>query len=332
MNYHRIAALLLGALVLCGSISAEVPPEKKLPCFPGAYYRKAVSSVDTWSGIEGVVTLPQFTPDPSRLNPDTGRPLDNPSIYMGGRAGDQEIDAGVTWEVIKEPDGSTSKLGKAFRPFWRNKDWHSGPANPDFYYYPGDQIRIRIESLQENKLTMFIELLNRGDAARKGMQSATEPVKTGDVTSAAAADAKSTATAKNLPTPIAEKKMVATGSLPTSGTRTFGKDFAATSPDAVTSLSVTFDAPNFGPDRLQQFKRVNAIDQTGNEGKPAQPTKARVTDATWTEVNLLRGRMSVPMSIARFTDMRCPAAGNFTVFQFNDSAERISIWGSADKR
>ena len=311
MNRYVCVAIVAVAS-LAAVCHAGVPPEKSLPCFPGAYYRKAVSSQDTWSGIEGVITLPQFTPDKNRTNPDTGRPLDNPSIYMGGKAKDQEIDAGVSWEVIKEADGNVSKVGKAFRPFWRNKDWHSGPANPDFYYYPGDQVRIRIETLETNKLHMSIELLSRGEAGKQ----ATTP----------APDLMTTETASTSGT----KKIIATASLPAPGApKAHGKDFSATAPDAVTSLSVTFDAPNFGPDQIQEFKRVNAIDQSGNEGKPAQPTAARATDATWTDVYLLRGRMRVPMSANRFTDMRCPGPKNFTVFQFNDSAERITIRGTA---
>src|SRR5215218_5895731 len=150
MIFTRIGVSALLSLLTI-SAWAEVTPEKTIPCFPGAYYRKAVSSQDTWSGIEGVITLPQFTPDPDRINPDTGRSLDNPSVYVGGRAENQEIDCGVTWEVTKDANGKVSHAAKAFRPFWRNKEWHSGPAKPDYYYYPGDQLRIRLESAEANK-------------------------------------------------------------------------------------------------------------------------------------------------------------------------------------
>ncbi len=37
--------------------SKEVAPAKDVPCFPGAYYRKAVSSLDVWTGIGGIVKL-----------------------------------------------------------------------------------------------------------------------------------------------------------------------------------------------------------------------------------------------------------------------------------
>jgi hypothetical protein len=327
-----VALICACAAIVC----AEVPPEQSSPCFPGAYYRKALSSEDTWSGIEGVVTLPEFFPDMDRVNPDTGRPLDNASIYLGGRAGETEIDAGVSWEVIKEADGKVSRVGKAYRPFWRNKDWHSGPADPDFYYYPGDQLRIRVESLHANKLTLTIALLSRGEAWKVSNcdvpPTPTPAAKvTADATSGTKVAATTTSgTAVTSGSKGSENAVVAKATVPPPGTaEAHGKDFAATSPDAVTSLSVVFDAPNFGPDRVQQFKRVNAIDQSGNEGQDATPTKARVLDSTWHEVSLLRGRFRVPMGNTRFTDMRCPDPKYFTVFGFNDSGERICIRGAA---
>ena len=43
-------------------------PEQKIPeqkCFLGAWYRKAVSAVDNWIGIEAEIELGEFIPDPS---------------------------------------------------------------------------------------------------------------------------------------------------------------------------------------------------------------------------------------------------------------------------
>ncbi len=59
-----------------------------MPCFAGAYYRKAVSSFDTWTGIAGFVKLgtPQFDEKRVRAE-DKNQYLDNPSVYMGGNAG-----------------------------------------------------------------------------------------------------------------------------------------------------------------------------------------------------------------------------------------------------
>jgi hypothetical protein len=252
----RTASLVLCAVLSLAMVPAtalppdEVPPPRDLPCFPGAVYRKAVSSVDRWTGIDATIVLPTLQTDPDRLDP-RGRPRDNTSHYVGGRAGETEIDAGVLWEVIREPDGSVSRDRKAFRPFYRNEKWHNAPAEPRFYYQPGDTIRLRCWTEEPEKLKLRIDLL-----ARFGQ-----------------------------PTP----------------------------PEPISTFEVSFDAPGFGPGREQEFKRVSAIDQTGNEGKPAQPTRASVAGATWKNVHLLRGNERRPMIVERFTDMRCPDRALVTV-------------------
>ena len=260
--------LITAVLAFASLAFAEFPPDKSRPCFPGAIYRKAVSSVDAWTGIDAVVTLPTFVPDQTRLRP-TGRPADNCSVYFGGRAGNTEIDAGVLWEVIRQLDGSVSKVGKAYRPFWRNKKWFNAPAEAQYYYDPGDTIRVRVWTDAPDKLKMQIDLI-----ARRGE-------------------------------PIDHRR------------------------PPISTLSVDFDAPGFGPGRMQEFKRVTAIDQAGNEGKPAQPTRARVEDCAFRSVHLLRGEERLPMTAPRFTDMRCPDHRFFTVADStDDGGERIGIDGS----
>lgn len=254
---------------------AEVPPAASLPCFPGAYYRKAVSSLDVWTGIEGAVTLPTPRFDEGRRrekNPEQF--LDNPSVYVGGRGEGTEIDAGVTWEVVRLPDGTTSADRRAFRPFWRNKGWHAAEARPEWYFYPGDTIRMRIETGAAGKLTLRVELVSRGEAGEKA-------------------------------------------------TAAYG---AATRPAG--PLVQEFDASGFTPGRPQQFKRVNAIDQVGREGKEVEATRAAATGAVWKEVTLLRGAERVPMEPKRFTDMRCPGEKYFTVRSGESGGERVDIVGT----
>lgn len=292
-----VAALL--SSTACGQTS-EITPAPSAPCFPGAYYRKAVSSLDHWTGIEAIVKLPNPEYDANRLKP-SGRPIDNASIYLGGNSNDQEIDCGVNWEIIRETDGSVSKVGKAFRPFWRNEKWFSGPANPDYYFYPGDVIRIKVENTQHGKLLMRIDLL-----ARAGTPAAEiRPQVTADET-----------------TPIVASRPVQKPQPPLTTMPT----------DAITSFTTVFDATGFRKGGLQQYKRVNGLDQSGNEGNPVQPTSTRIADATWQEVWLLRDHKRVPMTPERFTDMRCPDAKHITVSRVGLSGENVTITGNPDSK
>jgi hypothetical protein len=152
-------------------------------CYPGAWYHKVVSSKDAWIGLVGTITLPMFNPDPAR---DTGsRYLDNPSIYMGGNAG-SESDVGLSLSLVSLNHGSSiSSYSVAFRPFWRyitsiNKDeggyavhdnkyavscngnncfanWHY--RDTQFYYLPGDKIKMMVYSPKANYLKLLIEVL-----------------------------------------------------------------------------------------------------------------------------------------------------------------------------
>ena len=85
-----------------------------------------------------------------------------------------------------------------------------------------------------------------------------------------------------------------------------------------------------------EFKRVNAIDQVANEGKPVQPTKTRIYNAHWKETSLFRtvnGKVvTVPFNNLRYTDMRCPEPSKFkieaTEADLKKGAEIISISGA----
>jgi hypothetical protein len=292
-------SLLVSLLLLAGCGPAamrELPPAPELPCFPGAYYRKAVTSTDDWSGIEGILTLPDVHYDSERTRPATGRPLDNASIYLGGRAAGQEVDAGLTWEVIREADGSVSRAGKAFRPFWRVERWNNAPARPDYYYYPGDTLRMGCRMIEPGKLELRIELLERGEHLADGVFAHRA---------------------------VGPRRLAP----PETG-------FSATTPLSV--FTAVFDAASFRPEIPREFKRVNAIDQSGNEGKGVQPTRARVLDAVWHEVWLFRGdegKQRYPMTAERFTDMRCPSSAHHRVAPAGADAkggERISIYGTPE--
>ena len=100
------------------------------------------------------------------------------------------------------------------------------------------------------------------------------------------------------------------------------------------SFQTDFDAEGFAPNIPRQFKRVNAIDQVRNEGKPAQATKAQVTGSEWLSTFLLRGAgadaRQIPLDKTRFTDMRCPNNSNIVVTTTDAAkgAEKIDIYGT----
>lgn len=242
----------------------EVAPAKMIPCFAGAYYRKAVSSFDAWTGIAGFVKLgtPQF--DENRLRAeDKNQYLDNPSVYMGGNAGGKfEVDAGLTWEFTTDANGKKSTQRNAFRPFWRTKTWNAAPAQKEFYFYPGETVQMAVLVAGPNKLRLIVS------------------------------DGKS---------------------------KTFQTDF---------------DAEEFTSGIPRQFKRVNAIDQVHNEGKPVQKTTTNIVGAEWTQTFLLRGAgadaKQIPMDKTRFTDMRCSDEKHIVVTTVDDKkgAEKIDIFGT----
>lgn len=243
--------------------SGEVVPAAAIPCFPGAYYRKAVSSFDSWTGIAGLIKLGTPRVDENRLGEQTRQPLDNFSVYMGGNAGGKtEVDAGLSWEFTTDENGKKSERRNAFRPFWRTKTWNAAPAEKQFYFYPGETVQMAVLVAGPNKLRLIIS------------------------------DGKS---------------------------KTFQTEF---------------DAEGFAPNIPRQFKRVNAIDQVANEGKPVQKTAAQITGAEWLSTVLLRGAgadaKQIPMDKTRFTDMRCANESHIVVTTVDDKkgAEKIDIFGT----
>ena len=251
-----------GAGKVSTKTGGEIAPAAAIPCFPGAYYRKAVSNFDSWTGIGGMVKLGTPTVDEDRLG-ENGQPLDNFSVYMGGNAGgNYEVDAGLTWEFTTDENGKRSARRNAFRPFWRTKTWNAAPMQKEYYFYPGETVQMAIFIVAPKKLRLVISN---------------------------------------------------------------GKD---------KTFQTDFDAEGFAPNVPRQFKRVNAIDQVHNEGKPVQKTKAQVTGAEWTQTFLLRGAgadaKQIPMDKTRYTDMRCSDASHIVVTTTDDKkgAEKIDIFGT----
>lgn len=158
--------------VYTGDIGKEAAPEEMRE-FAGALYRKVQSNRDYWLGIEVIVTLPEFKGDEGRTGTNTlnghtyQRYLDNASVYLGGNI-QYECDIGLTWSIGATADCSAVYYDEsvAFRPFWRyittegknvykNAQWNQ----PQFYYYPGDKVRMSVFVSRENYMKLRIELL-----------------------------------------------------------------------------------------------------------------------------------------------------------------------------
>ena len=183
--------------VWSGAIDGEAGKPETPKVFGGAWYYKRVSSRDIWCGIEATVTLPSFriarysgdfNPDLA-VDPDATA-LDNPSVYFGGSA-KTESDVGLSLSraLVDVKANKLSNTILIFRPFWRyitatgqdlgDYDIHNGEyavsatgdtciANyhwryTEYYYLPGDTLRIVVYSPAPDKLQMQIEVIAKSE-------------------------------------------------------------------------------------------------------------------------------------------------------------------------
>lgn len=264
----------------------------------GAWYHKVVSSKDKWVGIETIVTLPEF--DLERYDGDydsslpadpSGKNLDNPSVYLGGSAW-SESDVGLSLSrTLIDVNAQTLSTGSvAYRPFWRyitsenqdvgGYDVHDGEyavsavgkncnANyhwryTEYYYLPGDKLRMIVYSPEPDKLQLLIEVLEVSD----------------------------------LPASVEMRK-------------TYGWK------DPADFVSPIFQSPGHGTGMDAEFKRVNAINQSGNEGKDIIQTETEIGAIIWHETYLYReinGTLwRVPMNETRRGTTSAPDDAYFTV-------------------
>ncbi|MBO4366947.1 MAG: hypothetical protein J5843_04740, partial [Clostridia bacterium] len=280
-----------GLPVYTGTLSGEVKPASPA-VFDGAWYRKAVSSKSSWIGIEATVTLPTFTirryegsydatldADPNAKN------LDNPSVYLGGKCTyESDIGLSLSRALVKTATGTAVSTGNVcFRPFWRyitneeqdagGYDKHGGEyavtANgsncignyhykyTEYYYLPGDTLRLMVFSPEENKLQFAIQVIS----------------------------------VSTLPSSVALRER--------NGWKQ-PADF----------LSPVFRSKGYGTGAKTEYKRVCAIDQSGNEGKKAIATETESKGVVWREVYLYRNvdgkTVRVPMTENLFGARNAP--------------------------
>jgi hypothetical protein len=274
INVKRHLSIINDYDIYNGVITGEAKKPTSTTAFPGAWYYKLYSSKDYWLGIEGTITLPDF--EIRRYNNEifdetlpvdsTIKNLDNPSIYLGGNAG-SESDVGLSLgsALLKNNTISTGSL--VFRPFWRyitsseydlggydltngrryavsssstgtlkncQANWYYGDT--EYYYLPGDKLRIIVYSPEPNYLQLQISVISKSSNSFSI-------------------------------------------NLRNSNNWKDPSDF----------VSPIFRAPGYGVASTKaEYKRVNAIDQSGNEGKPAIKTNSNVKIAVWDSTYLYR--------------------------------------------
>lgn len=285
----RNLEMFLNALEYHGKIENEILPKPFYPCFQGAWYYKVVSSHDHWLGFEGVCTLPEFFPDEQRIeeindakfpNGKVKRYLETPSVYAGGSS-DYETDIGFGWfhGLI---NGHLTLEKITFRPFWRTIFLEEGQVKnvyqgtpieaTEYYFFPGDQVKIQLLCEEDHYLTFIVTLLKATDNPKySDLRLLCKP---------------------NQKLYISRIKAPGNGIHPST------------------------------------YKRVNAIDQYHNEGKPTQNTQAKTGDSIWESVYLFRyvndSLVKIPFISNRFTQMKCPNPLAFNV-QNTNNKEIISI-------
>lgn len=168
-----------------GEITDEIAPTQPPACFLGAWYRKVFSSTDYWLGIEGTIRLGEFIPDEARFGSDNRvhwqRYLDVASTYLGGK-GVLESDAGLGYNIGYESKDTSEPLNYGskkvcYRPFYRYmynsvidqngnvtrnnvNSWNvTDPKQFEFYYFPGDLIKMSVYSPIKDYLQLKIEVL-----------------------------------------------------------------------------------------------------------------------------------------------------------------------------
>jgi hypothetical protein len=275
---------------------APVPPA----CFLGAWYRKVYSSMDKWLGFEGVVTLGEFIPDESRFNLDgNGRYMDNPSVYIGGKS-KRESDAGLGLNLTYLSNDTSQDLvisspKMAYRPFWR------------YIYNEASDIDFNVRRREVNSWNVSNPrnlgyYYFPGDVLRMKIYSPIDNYLQLRI---------------EVIEPTSIPKYVE-----------LRKKYRLKDNRPLDFYSPIFDSEGHGYENAE-FKRVNSIDQYGNEGYNAKNTNAMVTTSIWHESFLYRKIdgviRKVPMSTERQSSMICPNQEAISVENINGQLGSESI-------
>ena len=280
------------------------------PSAIGAYYRKVItpnSSVNLGIYSRGG-TIPEFAPDNNRffiqeidgisgyslaeMNDYRTGSRDRPSIYLGGRNNNIEIDAGLAWNRVYAIVSGVTKAT------WTESTVGSSRSNQYFIDQSGSVYIVK--DLQGNQITSGNYFM---PAANGSVTVGTKTLypnfafrpyfRSSDRTTNAGYHSIATAGGTNDSRFYAgdaftiELKILQTGQirLTISG--------GAGGSGELTSYTTTVSGFNGGS---PSFKRVDSIDQKGREGSPTEPTNATVVRGGWGVTSVLKSNGNQPFA------------------------------------
>lgn len=246
----------------------------KLNEFAGAIYRKVVSSRDYWLGIETIVTLPEFIPDETRTGVN---PYDTSEFRYLDNA---SIYLGGNSSAESDV-GLTWSFGANFDG--ASVNYSASTVYRPFWRYIDSGKNTYMNSNWRETCYYYYP----GDTVRMSVFSPRENY-------------------LQLRIELLEETTI-----PKYAQRRANYNLGE-------NYSKVFVSPEFPSKGMgvykAEFKRVSALDQVGNEGKPTQPTNAQNANCIWREVYLYRridGQIyKVPMTAERVAS--CNAPSTFT--------------------
>ncbi len=305
----------------------------------GAYFRKVESPASAQNrGITGTGTLPQVSTDPARQFRGTGStawqtgPLERPSVYMGGRAGGKEVDAGLTWDRVYDSQGRATFTDNAQGSDLRDPSHRfvrttveGQPAIVDSNTPPKvvargkAEVDAKMKTLRENfAFRPFWRDTNADTPADQRWHN--PPVKP-------QADGK----------PEERNQYFYPGerftmTIQAQGPERVRMDIRLEGAKEHQHFTTQFRQEGWGVGKAASFKRVNSVDQfvirdgkrVGAEKLGVEPTRTTALGGSWEEASLLRaGNKRMPMTGPQFTTIK----GQDTAARYG---EIFHISGSTD--
>lgn len=313
------SAILFSVFIFLSMAQAQTPGVAIAPTFQvidgapgavGAYYRKVITpNASVNLGIysrNGMI--PEFAPDNNRffiqeidgvsgyslteMNDYRTGSRDRPSIYLGGRNNNIEIDAGLAWNRVY------AIVSGVTRATWTESTVGSSRVNQYFIEQSGNVYIVK--DLQGNQITsgnyfmptaggavtVGTKTLNPNFAFRPYFRSSNQTTNAGYHTIATAGGTNDSRFYASDAFTM-ELKILQTGQirLTISG--------GAGGSGELTSYTTTVSGFNGGS---PSFKRVDSIDQKGREGFPTEPTNATVVRGGWGITSVLKSSGNQPFA------------------------------------